>query len=240
MKFGFPATHIARALCFCVYLVGASTTVTAQVDGSKRNVTVPLPPPRPFDLFLPGGQSNKGLGSALGAPLGQTPSDATQPNDDPAPKAVSNVPAPPRRPDVAPLSTAENEEEEPARTWPRRTPGQSTIEFEPRMTPQDDVIANGITSDPGTSTRCLPQPLQRVLNALVTTYGAVRVTSTFRPVWRARRNSFHRRCEAMDIRIPGQSPRTVLDFVKTLPETGGHKVYWNGIVHVDIGPWRTW
>lgn len=138
------------------------------------------------------------------------------------------------------MSRPEDEEDEPGPEWPRRTPAQKDIPFEPRITPQDDVIANGVTTDPGTSTRCLPSPLQLVLQALVQQYGSVRVTSTLRPAWRARRHSYHRRCMAMDLRVPGQSPRAVLQFVKALPETGGHKVYWNGIVHVDIGPWRSW
>ena len=112
--------------------------------------------------------------------------------------------------------------------------------FEPRITPPGDVIANGISTDPGTSVACLPPPLKTVLNAVVKRYGAVRVTSTFRPAWRARRNSYHRRCQAMDMRVPGESPRAVLEFVKAMPETGGHKVYWNGLVHVDTGPWRSW
>jgi uncharacterized protein YcbK (DUF882 family) len=140
---------------------------------------------------------------------------------------------------MAPLSNPEDEEEEPE-PWPRRTQAQRNLPFEPRIVPPDDTIANGISTDPGTSIRCLPASLKRVLDQIVQRYGSVRVTSTWRPAWRARRNSFHRRCEAVDMRVPGQSPRAVLDFVKTLPETGGHKVYWNGLVHVDTGPWRTW
>ncbi len=196
----------------------------------------PSPPPRPFDLQLPGGALDR-VGPR------PAPTNGSQPGADPAdpaPKAVTNAPAPPRRPEIAPLSNAADEEEEPDATWPRRTPGQRDAPFEPRITPPGDVIANGISTDPGTSVACLPPALRTVLDAVVKRYGAVRVTSTFRPVWRARRNSFHRRCQAIDMRVPGESPRAVLTFVKTLPETGGHKVYWNGIVHVDTGPWRTW
>jgi uncharacterized protein YcbK (DUF882 family) len=133
---------------------------------------------------------------------------------------------------------ADEEDEEPV--WPRRTPGQRDIPFEPRITPPGDVIANGISTDPGTSLRCLPPSLHRVLDAVVQKYGAVRVTSTWRPAFRARRNSFHRRCQAIDFRVPGHGPRDVLAFVKSLNDTGGHKVYWNGLVHVDTGPWRSW
>ena len=209
-------------------------------SAGARSVTAPFPPPRPFDLFIPGGTATRGLPRpTLAAPAAQPPA-ADAPAPDPAPRSVANAPMPPRRPDIAPVSRPEDEEEEPAGAWPRRTPGQRSLDFEPRVTPQDDVIANGISTDPGTSVSCLPAQLKLILDRLVKRYGSVRVTSTYRPAWRARRNSFHRRCQAMDFRIPGQAPRTVLEFVKTLDETGGHKVYWNGLVHVDTGPWRTW
>ncbi len=170
-------------------------------------------------------------------PRPEPPSPATQ---DPAPRAVSDAPAPPRRPEIAPQSNPADEEEDEPPVWPRRTPGQRDLPFDPRVTPDDTVIASGVTTDPGTSTRCLPPALHSVLQALVKKYGAVRVTSTWRPSFRARRHSYHRQCKAVDFRVPGQSPRAVLAFVKTLPETGGHKVYWNGLVHVDTGPWRSW
>ncbi|MGL4438765.1 MAG: D-Ala-D-Ala carboxypeptidase family metallohydrolase [Bosea sp. (in: a-proteobacteria)] len=213
------------------------TPALAQSDAAPKATAAPFPPPRPFDLYVPPASSSRVAPSAPAVP----PPSAAQPaSTDSPPRAVSSAPAPPRRPEIAPLSRAEDEEDEPAQEWPRRTPAQKDIPFEPRITPSDDVIANGVSTDPGTSTRCLPASLQRVLQSLVKQYGSVRVTSTFRPAWRARRNSFHRRCQAMDLRVPGQSPRSVLQYVKTLTETGGHKVYWNGIVHVDTGPWRSW
>lgn len=228
----FVVLQSLRALCFHGTFFALLSSAIAQTDGAPKLVNAPLPPPRPFDLFVPKGNLTR---------VAPTPPVATQvPAADATPRAVSNAPAPPRRPDIAPKSRAEDEEDEPDTTWPRRTPAQKDIPFEPRVTPSDDVNGNGISTDPGTSTRCLPQPLQRVLQALVKQYGSVRVTSTFRPAWRARRNSYHRRCQAMDIRVPGQGPRAVLQFVKTLPETGGHKVYWSGLVHVDTGPWRSW
>ena len=44
----------------------------------------------------------------------------------------------------------------------------------------------------------------------------------------------------MDFRVPGVRPRLVLDYVRGLPEVGGHKVYWNGLIHIDTGPRRPW
>lgn len=230
---------LASVLFLCLQSIssGFSTSAQAQNDPAPRPVAAPTPPPRPFDLYVPPASSSR-IAPTLpaAAQAGAAPAAAA----DPAPRAVADAPAPPRRPEIAPLSSAEDEEDEPTTEWPRRTPAQKELPFEPRVTPQDDVIANGISTDPGTSIRCLPTSLHQVLQALVKQYGAVRVTSTFRPAWRARRNSFHRRCQAMDFRVPGQSPRTVLQFVKTLDQTGGHKVYWNGLVHVDTGPWRSW
>lgn len=125
--------------------------------------------------------------------------------------------------------------------WPRRTPGQQGLpDPEPAYDPNEKPDVPGLSTDPGVSTKCLPQVLQAVLQKVVTRYGAVKVTSTYRPIWRARRGSYHRRCEAVDFRVPGIRPGEVLALVKTYEETGGHKVYWNGLIHVDTGPYRTW
>jgi len=222
----------------------AIATQGALAQSSARGDAPPFPPARPFDLMVPGGSP---LPPRAATPPATAAEDSPAPPQtavpgvvDPAPRIVSGAPLPPSRPAEAPRSNPEDEEEEPDAPWPRRTPGQRSLEFEPRVPPQDEVIANGISTDPGTSITCLPAQLKRVLDSVVKRYGSVRVTSTFRPVWRARRNSFHRTCRAVDFRVPGQAPRTVLDFLKTLNETGGHKVYWNGILHVDTGPWRTW
>ena len=244
----FPAAALVALLALLPLALAGPVRAQGGGSAGAKPVTAPFPPSRPFDLFIPGGTATLGLPSpTVAAPAAQQPAQTSAQTPaaeslppDPAPRSVVDAPVPPRRPDIAPVSRPEDEEEEPDGTWPRRTPGQRSLDFEPRVTPKDDVIANGISTDPGTSISCLPAQLKLVLDRLVKRYGSVRVTSTYRPVWRARRNSFHRRCQAMDFRIPGQAPRTVLDYVKTLDETGGHKVYWNGLVHVDTGPWRTW
>jgi hypothetical protein len=125
--------------------------------------------------------------------------------------------------------------------WPRRTPGQRALpDPEPAYDPDEKPDMPGLSTDPGVSTKCLPPVLQAVLQKVVARYGAVKVTSTYRPIWRARRGSYHRRCEAVDFRVPGIRPGEVLALVRTYEETGGHKVYWNGLIHVDTGPYRTW
>lgn len=125
--------------------------------------------------------------------------------------------------------------------WPRRTRGQrAALTAEPLFDPNEKPEKPGLSTDPGVSTRCLPETLQAVLTKVIERYGAVKVTSTYRPSWRARRGSYHRRCEAVDFRVPGVRPGEVLTVVKDYEETGGHKVYWNGLIHVDTGPYRTW
>lgn len=176
----------------------------------------PLPPQRPFDLELPG--------SLVLPPIVVPP---------PAQATVD----PPSLGPTSPASSEPDEGEGPE--WPQLTPGQKAG-AEPAFDPNEKPEAPGISTDPGTSIECLPPRLKAILNKVVEKYGAVKVTSTFRPPLRARRGSYHRRCEAMDFRVPGVRPRSVIEWARALPEVGGHKVYWNGILHIDTGPRRPW
>jgi hypothetical protein len=157
--------------------------------------------------------------------------------------SVPPVPSPevPPAPQPAAPQTASVQQPEPKqeRQWPFRLPWQREDPAE--SAPVDDTPTGpGITTDPGTSITCLPPRLKTVLNKVVAKYGSVRVTSTYRPAWRARRGSYHRRCEAVDFRVPGHRPGEVMGLIRTFEETGGRKVYWNGLIHVDIGPDRPW
>ncbi|MET3892486.1 hypothetical protein ABIE41_003562 [Bosea sp. OAE506] len=185
----------------------------AQQDGQMMRA--PLPPQRPFDLDLPG-------------------SPALPPIIVPPPSQAADAPTPAAN---APMASEPDEDQGPE--WPQLTPGQKAG-AEPAFDPNEKPDRPGISTDPGTSIACLPQRLKLILNKISDKYGAVKVTSTWRPPWRARRGSYHKRCEAMDFRVPGVRPRTVIEWVRTLPEVGGHKVYWNGILHVDTGPRRPW
>ncbi|PZN99549.1 MAG: hypothetical protein DCF30_11565 [Hyphomicrobiales bacterium] len=180
----------------------------------------PLPPQRPFDLDLP---------SSLVLPPIVVPPPVLS-----SPVATSDAPSP----DPTSPMTAEPDEGQ-GPEWPQLTPGQKAG-AEPDFDPNEKPDRPGISTDPGTSTVCLPQRLKLILAKISDKYGAVKVTSTWRPPWRARRGSYHKRCEAMDFRVPGVRPRSVMEWVRALPEVGGHKVYWNGILHVDTGPRRRW
>ena len=187
----------------------------AQQQGQMMRA--PLPPQRPFDLDLPGSPS---LPPIIVPPPAPSPAA-----DGPPPDATS------------PMASEPDEEMGPE--WPQLTPGQKAG-AEPAFDPNEKPDRPGVSTDPGTSIACLPQRLKLILTKISDKYGAVKVTSTWRPPWRARRGSYHKRCEAMDFRVPGVRPRSVIEWVKTLPEVGGHKVYWNGILHIDTGPRRPW
>lgn len=56
-----------------------------------------------------------------------------------------------------------------------------------------------------------------------------------------RKASYHLRCMAADIRVPGVAERQLLAYVKRMPIVGGVGTYCNNsIVHVDVGPKRQW
>jgi hypothetical protein len=186
-------------------------------QGEGQMMRAPLPPQRPFDLDWPGSPA---LPAIIVPP--------------PAANPVADGPPPDAN---APMTSEPDEDEGPE--WPQLTPGQKAG-AEPAYDPNEKPDRPGISTDPGTSIACLPQRLKLILTKISDKYGAVKVTSTWRPPWRARRGSYHKRCEAMDFRVPGVRPRTVIEWVRTLPEVGGHKVYWNGILHVDTGPRRPW
>jgi hypothetical protein len=199
-------------------LVCALALFNAALAQDGQSVRAPLPPQRPYDLDLP----------------------------PPSRQPVIIVPAAPAAPPAAsapasnagaPHAVEPDEDEGPE--WPKLTPGQKAG-AEPQFDPNEKPEKPGISTDPGTSIACLPPTLKAILNKIADRFGAVKVTSTWRPPWRARRGSYHKRCEAMDFRVPGVRPRAVLDYARSLPEVGGNKVYWNGLIHIDTGPRRPW
>lgn len=195
-------------------LAGACAAVTVLGTAqAQQTMLAPLPPERPFDLDLQTGPSAPAL-----VMVPQPPVEAS----------LTTTPAP----------TLAQPDDDEGPEWPQRTPGQAGEE--PAFDPDEKPEKPGISTDPGTSITCLPPVLKDILGRISDKYGAVKVTSTWRPPWRARRGSFHKRCEAMDFRVPGIRPRTVLEWARALPEVGGHKVYWNGLIHIDTGPRRPW
>lgn len=225
-KMARPASPLLPLIAFTAMLAAG------QARAQEQMMRAPLPPERPFDLDLP-------AKSALPLLIVPPPAPAVTAPLSVAPSALA--PAEPAKGDPAgpgsPAVTEPDEDEGPE--WPQLTPGQKAG-AEPQFDPKEKPDRPGISTDPGTSTACLPQVLKAILSKIADRYGAVKVTSTWRPPWRARRGSYHKRCEAMDFRVPGVRPRVVLDFARALPEVGGNKVYWNGLIHIDTGPRRPW
>ena len=87
--------------------------------------------------------------------------------------------------------------------------------------------------------RCFPGKLRAVLSHIARQVGRrPLVTSGHRS--NGRRGSYHRKCLAADIRIPGISVKRIVAAARSAPAIGGIGTYCNGIVHVDVGPRRTW
>lgn len=87
--------------------------------------------------------------------------------------------------------------------------------------------------------RCFPGKLRAVLSHIARRVGRrPLVTSGHRS--NGRRGSYHRKCLAADIRIPGVSVKRILAAARSAPAIGGVGTYCNGIVHVDVGPKRRW
>ncbi|TCR62643.1 DUF882 domain-containing protein [Bosea sp. BK604] len=237
------ATETARPAFPLLPLIAFAALVAAEAGHAQQQppqmVRAPLPPERPFDLDMP---------TTSAPPQIIIPAPVVPPTPTAPPAARASVaepppftpgeptPAGPAGPD-SPVLSEPDEDEGPE--WPQLTPGQKAG-AEPAFDPNEKPDKPGISTDPGTSTACLPERLKGILGRIVDKYGAVKVTSTWRPPWRARRGSYHKRCEAMDFRVPGIRPRVVLDYARGLPEVGGHKVYWNGLIHIDTGPRRPW
>lgn len=229
------AIRPAAALLPMAALVAA--LAASQACAQEQLVRAPLPPERPFDLDLPVQPPLSPPASTQpGASLPASAAATTAPASITIPPAAAAPEAKPDGPD-SPAAGEPEEDEGPA--WPQLTPGQKAG-AEPQFDPDEKPERPGISTDPGTSIACLPQVLKGILNKIVDKYGAVKVTSTWRPPWRARRGSYHKRCEAMDFRVPGVRPRAVLDYARSLSEVGGNQLYWNGLIHVDTGPRRPW
>ncbi|WP_411034636.1 YcbK family protein [Shinella sp. BYT-45] len=87
--------------------------------------------------------------------------------------------------------------------------------------------------------RCFPGKLRAILAHIARQVGRrPLVTSGHRS--NGRRGSYHRKCLAADIRVPGVSVKQIIAAARSAPAVGGVGTYCNGIVHVDVGPKRRW
>ncbi len=94
---------------------------------------------------------------------------------------------------------------------------------------------------------CIPPRLRRLARQIARHYGRpLYVTSGYRSHRHNRRvggarRSQHLHCNAIDFRVPGVSKYALARYVKRLAGRGGVGTYCrNNIVHLDVGPRRTW
>ena len=91
---------------------------------------------------------------------------------------------------------------------------------------------------PSVKVSCFPPKLQNILVHISKTTGRkLVITSGMRP---HSGTSQHHHCNAADFRIPGVSEKKILAAARSAPGIGGVGRYCNGIVHVDVGPRRSW
>lgn len=87
---------------------------------------------------------------------------------------------------------------------------------------------------------CFPAKLKLILAHIAAKTGRrPLVTSGYR-AHSGRSGSYHRKCMAADIRIPGVSAGEIIAAARSAPGIGGLGSYCNGIVHIDVGPNRRW
>ncbi|GBF25606.1 hypothetical protein MnTg02_00638 [bacterium MnTg02] len=94
---------------------------------------------------------------------------------------------------------------------------------------------------------CFPSRLNALLRQVQDHYGRrVHVTSGYRSHRHNRRvggarRSYHLKCLAADIKVPGVGKYRLARYLKKLPGRGGVGTYaCNGAVHIDVGPRRAW
>ena len=87
--------------------------------------------------------------------------------------------------------------------------------------------------------RCFPGRLRAVLAHIARQVGRRPLVTSGRRS-NGRRGSYHRKCLAADIRVPGVAVQRILAAARSAPAIGGVGTYCNGIVHVDVGPRRSW
>jgi uncharacterized protein YcbK (DUF882 family) len=89
---------------------------------------------------------------------------------------------------------------------------------------------------------CFTPELKVVLARLRKTFGReLVVTSGFRGRKITRSGSYHGRCMAADVQIPGVSPGKLRQVARATPGIGGIGTYCHTrSVHIDVGPRREW
>ncbi len=91
-------------------------------------------------------------------------------------------------------------------------------------------------------TECLLPELVSLVDRASKHFGqAVVITSGYRPPGRSRLGSFHNRCGAVDMQVPGVGQGQLVSYLRNMPGAGGVGTYCHTqSVHLDIGTPRNW
>ena len=105
---------------------------------------------------------------------------------------------------------------------------------------KSDSKGGGIEKQVGSvSTACLKPELTRIIRNASSHFGETAVITSG---YRRSRHSYHGRCMAADVQVPGVSPASLAKFFRAQPGVGGVGTYGHTrSVHVDVAPRQyTW
>ncbi len=133
----------------------------------------------------------------------------------------------------------------PRRTRRRRVRRRTV--YRPKMVGSNVSLKRYASLGRNARVSCLPQNLKRMIATISSRFGRKVVISSGHRSRRRNnrvggvRNSYHLTCKAVDLRVPGISKNRLARFVRSLPDRGGVGTYCGkNIVHLDVGPRRSW
>lgn len=110
--------------------------------------------------------------------------------------------------------------------------------FAPSSTDTELVFTKQTAS---VSTKCLDPRLKTALAALKDRLGATPIITSGHRERGSRKGSYHPKCMAADIQVPGRSPSEVAKAARAYAGIGGVGTYCHTrSVHIDVGPKRSW
>jgi hypothetical protein len=219
------------------------SVAAVQDEAAVEMVAVPMPPRRPFDLRAKGKKDKVLLAKlvqteepAVGSmtrsltAIQKVPQNSLTANDEDAteqPRTLKRLASLPGvRSDIGGRSDL---------------PGVEPIAKEKSyLVPTGGSFAGIVKQTPSVKIGCFGPDLLSLLRRAGKHFGtAVVVTSGLRAG--GRRGSYHKKCMAADIKLPGISKQRVAAFLRTLPDAGGVGLYChNDVVHIDTAEPRNW
>ena len=243
------------------FVATAGEPITRVAPGAQSS-HIPLPPRRPDITSVevasaPAGEAAEGVTvvSQQSAPAEATPAPMIRASAPAAPDSVqayTSIEAPasassPERPQIVRASFRPAQAaafDRTTRAYGYLPPEREDEGLQMTQDPRSDVPQTVRRSAaPGqlyfaaysnTEISCFPVALREALNTIAEHYGKeVEVTSGMRH--NGRRGSYHRKCMAADIRVPGVGPGALADYAKSIQGVNGVGTYrHNSVTHVDV------